>query len=173
MNNGTTNRINDDEKRGTGIDISESGFKDIIPQEEGHSGVLVPVGTSSEGKPDIGGPATGDPWGTRYWNGIFEKLEEKLPFTIVLLSLIGYVVISAFGQMDNLKKYGGYLVFLILLFIFYKSQAKKTEQENKLNYKYNWFFIAGFVVLLGILLLLIKLNWTLIVDHVAKTICGV
>jgi len=172
MNNGTTNRINDDENRGTDIDISETGFKDIIPQEESHSGVLVQTGTSSEGKPDIGGP-TGDPWGTRYWNGIFEKLEEKLPFTIVLLSLIGYVVISAFGQMDNLKKYGGYLLFLILLFIFYKSQVKQSEQESKQNYKFNWFFIVGFVVLLAVLLLLAKLNWTLIVNHLAKTICGV
>ncbi|MFA5062202.1 MAG: hypothetical protein WC526_03580 [Patescibacteria group bacterium] len=172
MNNGTANRINEDEKRGTGIDISESGFKGIVPQEESSGGILAQAGTSSEGKPDMGGP-TGDPWGTRYWNGIFEKLEEKLPFTIVLLSLIGYVVISAFGQMNNLKKYGGYLLFLMLLFIFYKSQVKKNDRENKQNYRFNWFFIIGFIILFGILLLLIKLNWLLIIDHLAKTICGV
>jgi len=51
---------------------------------------------------------------------IFKELESNLPFTVMIVSIIGYILIASFGQMDSINKYFGYLLFLVLMFFGYK-----------------------------------------------------
>jgi len=81
------------------------------------------------------------------------KLEENLAFTATLLSIVGYVVIAAFGQMDSLKKYFQYLLFLLFTFCIYK--ALKTEyfpkwyKKIKINKILLFFLIVFFLIIVG------------------------
>jgi len=170
MNNSATDKINTDDEHGTHINITDSGFGPIKLLEKPNDS-LIQDGTSVDEPPGIN--PNYPQWNERFWGSLYELLEKKLPFTIILLSLIGYVVINAFGQMGDFHRYGRYLLFLALLCFFYKHQTKKRQNENTQYGAFEWFFIVGFVALFGILMLLIIYNWQFIISVIAKTMCGV
>jgi len=61
-----------------------------------------------------------DKFGIQYISPLLKSLEENLSFTAILISIIGYIVISSFGHMDSIAKYLGYIGFLFGTFILYK-----------------------------------------------------
>lgn len=60
----------------------------------------------------------------KYGPKFLKELETNFAFTAALISIIGYIVIAAFGQMNSEKKYFGYLFFLLIIFIFYRLLKK-------------------------------------------------
>ncbi len=82
-----------------------------------------------------------------------EHLEKNLPFTVMIISIIGYIVIASFGQMDSVRKYIGYLLFLFLMFCgykvlrgdFLKTITKKIKITKKIN-KILWFLILFLII---------------------------
>ncbi len=90
----------------------------------------------------------GDSHGLRYVPTLIKSLEEHLSFTALLVSVIGYILISAFGKMDSIEKYFGYIAFLFFSFFFYKF----LKTNIKITF-WNKFFMCGFFILLIIFLL--------------------
>lgn len=78
----------------------------------------------------------------KYGAKFLKDLESNLPFTVMIVSIIGYIIIASFGQMDSVKKYFGYLLFLFLMFCGYKALKIDffkiiTEKVNKII----WFIL--------------------------------
>jgi hypothetical protein len=61
-------------------------------------------------------------------------LESNFAFTVVLISVIGYIIIASFGEIDNLKKYLGYVIFLMMAFTVYKLLKFFSENNNEINF---------------------------------------
>lgn len=61
---------------------------------------------------------------------VLEIIEQKFSIIVSLISVIGYIIISAFGKMNSVKKYFGYLLFLIISFGFYKLGKLKITMTN-------------------------------------------
>lgn len=78
---------------------------------------------------------------------VVKTLEEHFPFVASIVSLVGYIVISAFGHMDSLGKYIGYTLFLLFVYFLYRLSQLKNKTEFNFS-KTNVFFIFGFIVLL-------------------------
>lgn len=88
---------------------------------------------------------------------VLQTLEERFPFTAIIISVVGYITIAAFGQMNSLGKYGGYIFFLIITFGFYKNLYKNKEKnaEDKNSYYKVGFWVLSIFSLTCIVLLLI------------------
>ncbi len=84
-----------------------------------------------------------DKFGVRHLPGLFQYLEGHFAFSAALLSIIGYVVIAAFGQMQALGQYFGYIIFLaVVLFVY-------TPEKREKKWKY--LFIITLTALIVIL----------------------
>jgi amino acid permease len=115
--------MDDLQSKTTGIDIQEEDLTDVTP-----------VGTD---KTVIkSGSVGGDHFGLSQIPRVLRSMEDQFPFTAVLLSIIGYVVISSFGQMNNGLKYLGYLFFLSISYFFYRNSIKvEATTEKTFNYR--------------------------------------
>jgi amino acid transporter len=84
----------------------------------------------------------------KYIPGVLGYLESKFSFTAILLSLIGYIVIAAFGQMNSVGKYFAYILFLLVLFSFYKYSEREEDfnSEAKRKVSISYFLLIGFIV---------------------------
>jgi type IV secretory pathway VirB2 component (pilin) len=101
--------------------------------------------SQSSTAPTSGGNSneSGDRFGFSHLPRLFQYLEGHFAFSAALLSIIGYVVIAAFGQMQALGQYFGYIIFLaIVLFVY---TPEKTEKRWK------YLFIITAIILIGIL----------------------
>ncbi len=92
--------------------------------------VYIPVQSDAATKTDslLETPLPNDRFGLRYISPLIKSLEENLSFTAILISIIGYIVISSFGHMDSVAKYLGYVGFLFGTFILYKLIGKNRIQ---------------------------------------------
>lgn len=77
----------------------------------------------------------------KYFLGILVAIEERLPIAGALIAIVGYIVIAAFGHMDNIWSFLGYFSFLILGLLFYKIKTAKLT--------------SGIYLLLGIIIILL------------------
>ena len=92
-----------------------------------------------------------DHLGIRHWPRLFQYLEEHFSFSASLLSIVGYVIIAAFGSMQNLGQYLGYIIFLCgILFVY------NFDRKDK---RWIYFFIATTFLLIGII---VFQNWHII-----------
>lgn len=112
---------------------------------------------SAESSPDkktksVNDNGGGDMHGMRFVPVVIQSLEEHFSFSVLLVSVIGYIVIASFGQMNNLWQFFGYLFFLITLLFFYKYKSLETGNVIK---KINRFLLIGFSLLLSIIILLL------------------
>lgn len=103
--------------------MENSGTRDI--SKEG----FVPI-TSNTGKPTTVSeyPDTnlgGDQHGIRYIPSIIDFLEKRFAFSAALISVIGYVIIAAFGEIQSMGQYLGYAIFLGIVLLVYKSNEMK------------------------------------------------
>lgn len=92
-----------------------------------------------------------DRLGIRHWPRLFQYLEEHFAFSASLLAIIGYVIIAAFGSMENLGQYLGYIVFLCGILFVYNFEKKEK--------RWLYFFIITTSILIG---LAVFQNWNLI-----------
>jgi|CXWL01.1.fsa_nt_gi hypothetical protein len=83
---------------------------------------------------------------------LFQFLENNFSFFAVMLSVFGYVIIAAFGGMENLGQYLGYVVFLCCVFTIYS--FKKWKNNGK-----TYLFSGVIILLVG---LLCFQNWSLL-----------
>lgn len=138
-----------DTNQTTGVDTNPDSFISIDSNSK----------EKTQSVSDYGG---GDNHGLRYVPTLIKSLEEHLSFTALLVSVIGYILISTFGKMDSIEKYFGYIAFLFSSFFFYKF----LNSNIKITF-WNKFFMYGFFTLLIIFLLkfhtLIKLSLSFII----------
>ncbi len=74
-----------------------------------------------------------------------KAIEENFAVSFSLIAVVGYIVIAAFGKMDTLKKYIGYLLFLTLSVCVYKLATTKVP-------KLTWVLIIAVGLLMGFIL---------------------
>lgn len=79
---------------------------------------------------------------------LLKKLQENLPFTMMIISVIGYVVIAAFGQMDTFKKYIGYCIFLTLILSTYFLFENNLFKKIKINKVMLFLFLITITVII-------------------------
>lgn len=77
---------------------------------------------------EIETPQPNDRFGIQHIPPLLKSLEENLSFTAILISIIGYIIISSFGHMDSVAKYLGYIGFLFGTFILYKLIGRNRVQ---------------------------------------------
>lgn len=129
-----------DEQATRGISDTR-GFQSITQEAD-------KVGTTFSTQEDSVMP---DRLGIRYWPKLFQYLEEHFSFSASILSITGYVIIAAFGSMQTLGQYLGYILFLGgILFVY---------NFNKKNIRWLYFFMIATFLLIGILLFQ---NWSYI-----------
>lgn len=88
---------------------------------------------------------------------VMKSLEERLPFTAILLSILGYISIATFGQMNSTAKYIGYIIFLTISFLVYKFLTREiVEKKSKDD-----FYKVGFYLLISINLLVFGMVFVL------------
>jgi Na+/proline symporter len=114
---------------------------------------LIPVGANDKAKNTASVPSSTPsiPYSTMVGDAIplLRSLEERFPFTASLISVIGYITIATFGQMNSLANYGGYIIFLLLILGVYKAFTKQSvEEEKKKSFYKNAFFILLMVTLI-------------------------
>lgn len=87
---------------------------------------------------------------------VLQTLEERFPFTAIIISVVGYITIAAFGQMNSLGKYGGYILFLIFTFGIYKNLywKKVSDTEEKKSFYKIGFWIVSVITLICLIILL-------------------
>jgi len=73
----------------------------------------------------------GDYRDPRYLAHILEKLKENSSFAIFLISVVGYISIATFGEMDSNGKYFGYIFFLLFSISFYGLQDIEFKKYLK------------------------------------------
>ena len=81
---------------------------------------------------------------------LFAVLELNFAFTASLISVVGYIIIASFGEMNSVKKYFGYLFFLIFVFLVYKLSKEKIisvsyKDINKFLLYISLFFLLIFL----------------------------
>lgn len=59
-----------------------------------------------------------------------EAIENRLPLVFSLGGIVGYIVISAFGKMDSLRKYLGYLSILFFGMLSYRLLKKEINNST-------------------------------------------
>ncbi len=109
---------------------------------------FVPI-SSDKRNPDVTVPFSdsqgGDQHGIRYVPTIIDFLEKRFTFSAALISIIGYVIIAAFGEIRSLGQYVGYAFFLGAVFLIYRG----TELEKlKICITILIVFLIGLVVFL-------------------------
>lgn len=92
-----------------------------------------------------------DRLGFRHLPKLFQYLEEHFLFSALLLSIIGYVVIAAFGSIKTLGQYLGYIIFLCITMSIYNIDKK--------NQRLIYFLLISIFILLAII---IMQNWDFI-----------
>lgn len=115
---------------------------------------FIPIEERNDGKTGTSGPGyqVSDPIGLRNIPFILDYLETHFVFFGSLLSVIGYVVIAAFGSMENIGQYFGYIFFLFLVFIFYSINQKVSFLKGMSSHKWVWVLsLFSFILLLIIL----------------------
>ena len=95
-----------------------------------------------------------DPWGVRNLPFLLEYLESRFTFFASLVSVVGYIIISAFGSMENIGQYFGYIFFLFLVYVFYIT----TQRGGlfKITTKTTWLWIFGILSLTFFVFILVQ-----------------
>lgn len=128
-----------------------------------------PTSDSKKGSTSTETQNSGDKFGLQYIKPLIESLQDNLAFSAVLLNIIGYIIISSFGHMDNVGAYVRYIIFLLLNFALYKFLGKnKIEIEFK---NINMFLIIGILVLLIFVLIehnIFMLAYSSIINMISK-----
>lgn len=109
--------------------INTKGFQPITQQD----GTGETIYTSSN--------ENNDRFGVRYLPTLFQYLEEHFSFASSFLSIVGYVIIASFGQMQSVGQYVGYIIFLGLILFAYSSDKKDKV--------WKYLFIAIFIILIS------------------------
>lgn len=78
---------------------------------------------------------------------LLRHLEDNATFSLTAFSLVGYVIIAAFGEMDSIGKYIGYLLIILFTISIYK--FLQTDFDSK---KSKIFFVPGGLVVIFLLL---------------------
>ncbi len=107
--------------------------------------IPVSPSTDSKGSTSTETQNSNDKFGIQYIKPLIESLQDNLAFSAVLLNIIGYIIISSFGHMDNIGAYVRYVIFLLLNFILYKFLGKNKIEIGFKNI--NLFLIIGILVL--------------------------
>lgn len=95
-----------------------------------------------------------DRLGIKHWPSLFSYMESHSSFSAAVLSVIGYVIIAAFGSMETLGQYLGYIIFLSIIGF--------TYNFNKKGGKYLYLFIAVILLLIGFI---VFQNWSKISSY--------
>lgn len=69
---------------------------------------------------------------SKYLPGALKAIEDRLPISSFIIVIVGYVIIAAFGEMDNVWKYLGYLSIFVISFVFYKLMKAKLAMTTYL-----------------------------------------
>jgi len=117
-----------------GVDIESGGFISTESNKKGETPSEFPGG---------------DVHGFRYVPTLIKSLEDHFPFTALIVSIGGYIVISSFGGMSSIGEYLGYISFLFISFIFYK-YLQSEERNNKWNIFFGIGCLMFFVLLISI-----------------------
>lgn len=108
----------------TGINPSEGDFLDVAPKKQSQK-------TASQG--NLNSSNTGLGQALDRVPLVINTLEDRFPFTALVLSIVGYVIIAALGEMNSVGKYLGYLFFLFMVLAVYevlKLFMKLTEKDT-------------------------------------------
>lgn len=81
---------------------------------------------------------------------LFETLEDRFPFTAVLVGIIGYIVIASFGHLEDFGSYLRYSVFLVVAFVLYKILYLQKIELRQIE-KINKATLIGFIILVFII----------------------
>ena len=96
---------------------------------------------------------------------MLKRLENNLPFTSLLLSIIGYIVIAATGNLNSPGQYFGFIIFLSIIFIAYKCQT------NGFKVKYEKREVIYLVIIVMLIIILLIQNYNT-VDQSFKQLIG-
>jgi hypothetical protein len=124
----------DNNNQTKGVDTNSQGFISVDSNSK----------TETKSSEFLGG----DNHGLRYIPTLIKSLEDHFSFTALLVSVVGYILISTFGKMDSVEKYFGYIIFLIFSFFLYKF----LNSNMKITF-WNKFFMYGFFILIILILL--------------------
>lgn len=127
--------------------IQESSQRTEGSTPEGYISVNPNTATKTGSQIETSQP--NDRFGIQYISPLIKSLEENLSFTAILISIIGYIVISSFGHMDSIAKYFGYIGFLFGVFILYKLMGKNRIQIDIDFKNINRILLAVTVILIG------------------------
>jgi hypothetical protein len=113
-----------------------------------------PANFSTGGQQDVPAKTSGSNWGDLLANSghFLKSVEEHFATFAILISLVGYVLIAAFGGAGmSLSGFILYVVFLGLLYIAHSTLSEPALIKQGFA-SLNRFFIFGFFVLLAIVL---------------------
>ncbi|HSW36821.1 MAG TPA: hypothetical protein VLG37_00425 [Candidatus Saccharimonadales bacterium] len=82
--------------------------------------------------------------------GVNQTVREDLATSALVISILGYIVIAAFGQIDSIR-YFGYIFFLVFSFALYKFAAKTISITVSKPNKYLAVALAFFIVLIAVI----------------------
>lgn len=126
----------------------ENNYTEDIATSSG----FVPISSDAKKEAEKGTSGTdyagGDMHGLRYVPTLINSLEEHFSFTALMASVVGYIIIAACGQMNDVGKYFGYVFFVFSSFVFYKYLNSKEGLGIWRHIFIVILFIIGFLLFL-------------------------
>jgi len=109
---------------------------------------FIPVGSGGDDSTNTVDYAGGDTYGLRYASTLVKTLEEHFGLTALVVSIIGYIVISAFGHMSSVGEYLGYILFLVTSVTLYRfSESDKVVGIIQKLYIFGFFALLFYILL--------------------------
>lgn len=137
--------------------MDENTTKGVADITQGFQSVNASDSSKGTGFSDKTVGVENDRLGIRHWPGLFDYMESHAPFTAAVLSILGYIVIAAFGSMETLGQYLGYIIFLAIIGYIYNF--------NKKEGKYFYLLIALLLLMFSIL---VFQNWDIVSSYYKK-----
>jgi len=83
---------------------------------------------------------------SKYLPGALKAIEERFSIFFVAVGLVGYIIISAFGKMDSLGKFLGYIVFLSLCWLYFQLYTRHVSKYLLVLLVLALVFLLGYLV---------------------------
>lgn len=141
----------------TNHSMDENTTRGVINSTQGFQSVNAGDSSKGTGFSDKPEGVESDRLGIKHWPRLFDYMESHAPFTAAVLSILGYIVIAAFGSMETLGQYLGYIIFLAIIGYIYNF--------NKKGGKYLYLLIALLLLMFGIL---VFQNWDTVSSYYKK-----
>lgn len=92
----------------------------------------------------------------RYLPAALKSIEDNFPVSFVVLCVAGYILIAAFGKMDTLGKFIGYIVFLLFAAFGYKLVISKLNP---------WIWMLLSLLLTSLIIITLQNGWLHVFDR--------